>query len=353
MPHYEVTLVARAPASTGDPDFTEVCGLKWSALAYEDVAGEPGRIDVGAPVRHLPEAAKNRLRDLIALPCELWIHRDGVRMAAGPLTAWTIQGQTITFYAPGLLGYLRYWIWDTDQTYATVDQATIVADLIDTMQSRTYGSFGLDTSTLTATGVTRDLTLRATEPRNLADLIPQMGDRDNGFQLSVDPETRQVLMHTPRKGTDRTQNIFFDRRNIGTPEVFASVAPGQVATDILGVSASTTPGSGLTSTAANTAARITFGRAQLSQSWSDITVQATLDDHTARLADDYQAMRLSLSPQLVPVSGVDVTDFDTGDTVIYSYDAGLGLITSTQRVQTKQVSLQGQRAKEQLAVRFV
>jgi hypothetical protein len=350
--HYEVTLVARTPASSGTPTLEEVCGLKWSALAYEDEAGAPGRIDVGAPVRHLATAAKTRLRDLIAAPCELWIHRDGTRVAAGPLTSWTIQNQTITLYAPGLLGYLRYWLWDADQTFTAQDQATIVATLINTMQARTYGSFGLDTAGLTPTGVTRDLTLRAAEPRNLGDVIPQMGERDNGFELSIDPTSRRITMHTPRQGNDLSELIFFDRRNVGSAQVFASVAPGQIATDVVGTSSSTAAGTALTSAAANTAERATFGRAQLAQSWSDIRVQATLDDHTRRLADDYAAMRLSVSPQLIPVAGADVTDFDVGDQVTYSFDAGLGEITSVERVRTKQVSVSGGRAKEQLAVRF-
>jgi hypothetical protein len=179
-----------------------------------------------------------------------------------------------------------------------------------------------------------------------------MGERDNGFELSIDPTSRRITMHTPRQGNDLSELIFFDRRNVGSAQVFASVAPGQIATDVVGTSSSTAAGTALTSAAANTAERATFGRAQLAQSWSDIRVQATLDDHTRRLADDYAAMRLSVSPQLIPVAGADVTDFDVGDQVTYSFDAGLGEITSVERVRTKQVSVSGGRAKEQLAVRF-
>lgn len=158
-------------------------------------------------------------------------------------------------------------------------------------------------------------------------------------------------MHTPRRGIDRTGEIFLDRRNIGTPAVFASVAPGQIATDVLG-SSSSADGAALTATAENTTARTTFGRAQVARSWQDVKVQATLDDHVARVADDLSTMRLSVEPRLIPVEGADVTDFDAGDLVTYDYDAGLGTITATQRVRQKQVSV-SRTGREELAVRFV
>jgi hypothetical protein len=352
MASHEVTLVARTPNLATAPTFTEICGIKWSALSYENEAGAPGRIDVGAPVWHLPADAKARLRDLIAAPCELWINRDATRVAAGPITSWTIQGGTITLYAPGLLGYLNYWAWDEDTTYTGIDQALIAAALINNRQALSYGSFGLDACGITATGVVRDLKLLAREGRNVLTVLQQMGARENGFELSVDPSSRAVTVHTPRRGVDRSGDIFLDRRNIASPEFFASVAPEQIASDVLGTSSSA-DGGALTSAAATSSVRTTFGRAQVARTWPDIKLQATLDDHTTRVAEDLSTMRVSVSPKLVPVIGVDVTDFDAGDQITYSYDAGLGTITSVKRIRTKQVRISGQKAKEELAVRFV
>lgn len=352
MARYEAVLVARIPNEIGDPTLTEVCGLKWSGLSYEDDAGGIGRIDIGVPMRDLPADAKTRLRDMIAYPSELWIHRDGIRVAAGPLTSWNIQGRTITLYAPSLLGYLNYWVWTDDTVYEADDQATIVAAIIDTKQNLTYGSFGLSTAGLTATGVTRDLTLQAREQRNVLKVVQEMGARENGYDLAVDPATRAVMLYTPRRGVDRSGDIFLDRRNIASPEAFASVAPGQVATDVYGASSSA-DGAALTSHAENPTVRTTFGRADVGGSWHDIKIQSTLDDHTARMASDLSTMRVSVSPRLVPVEGAGVADFDAGDLVTYSYDAGLGTLVSVQRVRTKQVSVSGARAKEQIAVRFI
>lgn len=349
---YEATLVARIPATTGPPDLTEVTGLKWSGVSYENEAGAPGRIDIGVPVGQLPEAAKLRLRDLIANPCELWIHRDDTRVAAGPLTSYTIQGRTITLYAPGLLGYLNYWALTDDATFDQVDQSTIVQTLIDAKQARTYGSFGLETSALSGTGVQRDLTVKGREGKGLLAVLQAMGSRENGFELSVDPTSRQIRLHSPRQGTDLSGGVYLDMRNVASPEVFASVAPGQVASDAFGTSSSV-EGAALTSSIETASVQESFGRADIVRGWTDISQQATLDDHTRRLADDFSTMRLSVSPKLVPVEGADVDDFDAGDLVTYDYDSGLGPTTSVQRVRTKQVSISGGKAKEQLAVRFV
>lgn len=351
MASYEVVLVSRTPASSGDPAFVEVCAIKYTGLSYEDEAGAPGRLDVGVQLSTLPEAAKARLRDLIAYPCEVWIHRDAERVFAGPLTSWAIQGRAITLYGPGLLGYLPYWIIDEDQTFDGDDQATIVADLIDLFQARSYGSFGLDTGGLSPTGVTRDLTLLGREGRGCLAVVQGMGERENGFELSIDHASRAVTMWTPRRGIDRSDEIYLDRRNIGSPEVFASVAPGQIATDILGTSSSS-DGAALTSSSSNTTARTTFGRAQVARSWQDVSAQTTLNDHTSRVADDLSAMRLSVSPRLVPVEGAGPTDFDAGDLVTYDYDAGLGQITTTQRVRTKRVAV-SDKGREELSVRFI
>jgi hypothetical protein len=348
---YEVTLVSRVPASSGEPTLTEVCGLKYTGISYEDEAGAPGRFDVGASIDDLADDAKTRLIDLVAYPCEVWIHREAVRVFTGPLTAWTIQGRAITLHGPGLLGYLNYWNVDEDQTFAGEDQATIVATLIDLFQARTYGSFGLDTGGLTATGVTRDLTLLGREGRGLLPVVQSMGERENGFELSIDPASRAVTLHTPRRGIDRSTVVYLDRRNIGSPRLFASVAPGQFATDVAGASSSA-DGGALTSSAENATARTTFGRAQVAKVWSDVKVQTTLDDHTRRVADDLATMRISVDPQLVPVEGADVTDFDAGDVVTYDFDSGLGTMTSTQRIRAKRVTV-GRTGREELSVRFV
>ncbi len=133
--------------------------------------------------------------------------------------------------------------------------------------------------------------------------------------------------------------------------MFASVAPGQIATDVLGTSSSA-GGGALVASAENATARTTFGRAQVAKAWPDVSVQVTLDDHASRVAEDLSTMRLSVSPRLVPVDGADATDFDAGDQVTYDYDAGLGQITVAQRVRTKRVAV-SEKGREELSVRFV
>src|SRR4051812_29180562 len=108
MPNYEVVLVARTPASSGQPTLVDVAPVRTTSLAWSEELEGPGRIDVSVSVDALADDAKARLVAMDQYPCELHVWRDGTRVAVGPVTSWTLQNRTLTIYAPGLPYYLDY-----------------------------------------------------------------------------------------------------------------------------------------------------------------------------------------------------------------------------------------------------
>lgn len=276
---------------------------------------------------------KQNLIDMSSTPCELWCYRDADLIHAGPLTDFRIQGRSIQLTSRGLLAYIGYMIRDTAYTASGLDQATIVKALIDTYQAQTFGNYGLVTTTLTATGVTRDLNLLASDLKHIDQVIAEMGNRANGFDLFADPLTREVSMFSPRQGTDKSATVIIDGRSIGNPSYSQSVGPGQIASDVVVTSSSATGGN-LTSSAPDVVLRASFGRAMLSSAFSDVSQQATLNDHATRLIDDYSSALHQVSPGLLAVPGFAYTDIEPGDQLQYSYDAGLGVQTFVLRIKT-------------------
>lgn len=319
-------------AASGPPSFNEVCGLTWTALTLLEELGAPGLCTLDAPLNEIEPVGKARLRDLTVGPCELWVRRTTYTTAgvastsivfAGPVTGCRLANRVLTIVAPGLLAYLQYWLRDSDYTASSVDQATIVQTLVDNWQAQAFGHRGIGTTTLTPTGVNRDLTLSGRDGKYIMPVITEMGGRNNGFDLTVDANTRALTMWSPRKGNDLRAQVFLDSRSIGVPELAWSVAPGSIGSEVF-ASSSSTAAATLTSIKSNTALRATFGRSYVSRSYQDISVQATLDDYAQRVADDMATQVFTVSPTVLPVLGFATGDFSTGDLITYDYDAGLG-----------------------------
>ena len=336
---YEASLVSVTYNASGPPVLAEVCGLIPTALTFRDELGLPGMCEITTEVDKIEKVGKDRLLNLAATPTELWLRRGGASLvAAGSITGYKITGRQITITAPGLLAYLLYWLRDTDYAAVGLDQATIVQQLCDQWQAQAYGNDGIVTGGLTATGVTRDLTLSGRDGKYIMPVIAEMGGRNNGFDLSVDPNSRRLLMWSPRKGTDLSANVILDQRSIGTPDVSVCVAPGMLGSEVF-ASSSSTAGVTLTSIKSNLALRATFGRSYISRQFQDISQQTTLDDHAQRALDDASTQVVTLAPQLLPVPGFSYGDFAVGDVIAYDYDAGLGRQTMTPRVASIEVSM--------------
>jgi hypothetical protein len=351
---FDATIVGVTMQAAGPPTLTELCGWQATSLTLIEELDGPGMCTTSTLVDTIEPSAKARLIDLAAAPCELWVRKtvgDTAVVHSGPITGWQIVGKTITLTSPGLLTHLGYAIRDTDYTANSIDQATIVRTLIDDWQALPYANRGLYTTTgLTPTGVTRDLTLSARDGTPILPTILTMGGRTNGFDLTADPATRQVTIWSPRRGNNLTANTILDARSIGSPQINVTVAPGTIGSEVFASSSSTT-GVTLTTTRSDTDRRQLFGRAYLTTSYQDISLQATLDGHADRTLIDSSTQVATLSPELLPVAGFAHGDIHPGDLITYDYDAGLGQMTFTARLSTVELSLDS--GREMLRVGIV
>lgn len=351
MANYEATFIARIPAQTGPPQLVEVGPIKYTSISWMDELTRDGRVDIGVKIDSLDDAIKARLRELDRTPNELWLHRNGRRVAAGPITSYNVQNRrALTMVAPSLTGYLPYMVRDTDYTATSVDQATIVKQLVDAHQAADYGNFGIDTL-IPETGVPRDLQLQAGEGKRLDTVIREMGGRENGFDYAIDPTTRRLALYNPRRGADLSDSVFIDRRNVIDAQVSLSVAAGDFATRITAAS-SAIDGTALTAVAANTDAEARFGRVMAPESFSNISEQTTLDDHAARLADTMSTPAFLSAPTLAPIEELEVGSIAPGDLVTYAYDVGLGAQELVRRISSITVKV-GHDGKERLALVFL
>lgn len=353
MPEYGVSIWQRVPASSTSPTFTELDPIAgWTALGWGRELNAADAFHVAADVATIPDTVASRLIALDATPLEMEITRDGDVVARGPIVDWEIQAGTITLNGRGLLYYLDYMVVESAVAYLDTDQATIVKGLIDTYQALAYGNYGLVTTGLTAVGVLRSMSIATGEFPTVGKKVAAWLDNLNGMDLWVDPTTREVLCAYPTRGVDRTGTVIMDARVIRDNHVYVSVAAGTLASE--GFSSAGGPrggGTALVGAYHDTTLRATFGRAGYAEAAStSIIEQATVDGHAEANQKRRATPALSLAPgQFVGVSGVDVGDFDEGDLVTFSYDAGLGLIETTERIHAYRVNVDD---REMLEVTF-
>lgn len=319
-PTYEALLVARIPSSLGPPTFLIVDDLPWSTISWSRELSTPQGADLPCDMSAITEAALARLRDPVRYPSEVWLLRDGQRVFAGRLLGASRSGEKLAVKAVGLLGYLRGWRVFADLVFDQVDQFAIVAALVEHWQSRPFGHFGIDTSGIGASGVLRDATYLRTESNPILARVQELGKRINGFDISVDPESRRLQLWHPLRGVDRSSGpgaIIFDRHNIDSSSLAISAGDDDVATVGFGTGTSTEGGGALWAERTNAELLAQFGAWAGSGTWDSVSQQSTLDDHVQALLDARSG------PLVVPGSDVRVTDdadlrsYDVGDTIGY------------------------------------
>ena len=346
MATWEATIVAVTPNSSSAPTFSELCPIPWTSLTVLDELAGAGQATIGCEVDKLDPIGKARLRDLTATPCELWIRRNTsptayTQVFAGPITGCQLQNRTLTITAPGLLSYPRWWLRDTDYSGDGLDIATIVKNLIDQWQAQAFGNMGLDTSVITATGVTvSSFPVAALDGKYIDQLITELGQRTAGFDLTVDPATRRVILNSPRKGINRTSTVILDQRSITNANLAWSIAPGQIGSEVFATGSSST-GPTLQSIRSNTTLRSQFGRSYVTRQFTNIADQTALDDAAQRAVTDMGTQPVTIATDVLPVAGFGYGDFATGDLILFDYDAGLGRQTFTMRVASIETTVTG------------
>jgi len=336
---YELVLVARVMQPSGPPTFIDVDAILWEGLNHTEELSKVPSLQVSAPIPSLSEEVIQRLRDMRRLPSELWLYRDGTKVFAGQLMTWNTQNQTITMQASGALGYLRYWTIDSDQVFSAKDQFTIVKTLIDNWQNSSYGNFGINTANVGLSGITRDATYLQAENHNIAQRVEEMGQRENGFDLEVDPETRELKLWYPIQGVNRAtgeESIVFDAFSITSNDVAASVAPGDVASDAMG--ATTGTADPIWATIADLEIRAQFGRVSVTGSFDGVVEAGTLNDHLQGLLNARKEALLVPGPNLRVVNDLPLSAYRVGDTVAYRLHERLA-VEGSFRIRKRSVSV--------------
>lgn len=348
MATYTAVAVRRTPAQSVGPTLTELGPLN-AVFSYTDSLYEASEGVFVMDVDALGNDIKQALRDLSAEPLEVWLYRDSSIVFAGPVVGGDIKDGALTLNCRGLELYTAYMLVTADTTYTAQDQHTIAKDLIDTWQALDYGDYGIETVTVGASGVTRDVFIPgATEPRMVYELLYELGGVDNGFDWHVDPDTRELTLGT--RGSDLSASVFLER-GVRSPDIGFAIGPGLLASEIEATGTNAGLPDPLTTTVSNATLRASFGRAGFAVT-ADGADTAGLLAAAAQKALDERSIGLFVpGPGLVPVAGAGVADFGVGDTITYTFDAGLGQQTGSYRISKRTVGV-GSEGQETITVEF-
>lgn len=320
---YDLVVLARIPQSSTSPAYIEIDPIEWKTLTYVNELSSPQSLTATAQLSSITEGVLQRLRDLASLATELRLYRNGQVVFQGPLLGWQTSGETLTLNAGGLLSYLKLMVVQSDLVYTNVDQATIVKGLVDQWQSATYGDFGIDTSAIAPVGVTRTVTYKQTELKNVFTTVTDLGKLDQGFDIEVDPASRKLTLWSPSKGVDRSTGedaIVFDDRNVTSSDITCSVAIGDLASDAFGTGTASGTDTPFYATAVNTELRSKYGKSAVTATFSNVSTQADCQGLTNALLNARGQAFVVPGPKVRVTPDASLSSYGVGDTV--SYDLG-------------------------------
>ena len=347
MATYNVVAVQRTQQSSGAPTLNELGPLE-CLIEYSDLLNEAPEGKFTLNVDTLQDDIKASFRDLTAQPLEVWVYRDSGLVFKGPVVGGELKDKVLTVSARGAEFYAAYMMVDTAKSFVAVDQYTIATDLIDDWQVQTYGNYGIDTSAIGTSGTTRTFTIPGdVEPRVVYEVLREISGGDNGFDWWVDP-TDDELKLAGTRGSDKSSTVFLEL-GVVAPGIRFTVAPGVIASEVRGTS---TGGTIRTSSKSNTALRAAWGRAGTAISVDGDPDAASLGDATQAHLDSRGTPFFVPGPAMIPVAGASVEDYNVGDTVTYTYDAGLGQQTGPYRIRKRRVTVT-EAGQEHMAVDFV
>lgn len=247
----------------------------------------------------------------------LYVDRDGVLLWGGIVwTRRTDQTNKLQLGAQEFESYFARRLITADAVFSQVDQLVIARSLITTAQNKPGGNIGVQVGTETS-GVLRDRTYNGYELKPVLEALHQLSQVSNGFDYAID------VFYDPVSGApSKLLRLGYPRRGVvANLSGWLWEYPGNVqgytwpedatsqATTMYATGAGTPPGQ-LQSTAVGTAAG--YPLLESKQSYTDVSVQATLDGHAAA---DLAAMS---APVVVPTITVRADQ----DPTIGSYQVG-------------------------------
>lgn len=351
---YDLVVMARVPQPTSAPSLLEVDPIEWSTLTWTNALSTAQELSVTCLIAGLTDPVITRLRDLATQPTELWLYRNGQIVFAGPIQTGSVAGETLTLNAKGLMTYLSNMFVTADLVFKAADQFQVVKGLVDHWQALDYGNYGIDTSHITNSGVTMDVNYLKTELHNIGQRIFDLGKTATGFDIEIDPITRQLQLWYPIKGVNRSvgeDSVVFDARNISSSNIMFSVTPTDVASEAFGTGTATSSDGTTYSTASNPDLRAKYGRSGVSGTFSGVPDQSTLDVFVQALVQARATALMVPGPEARDTPDADIGSYGVGDTILYQPNELL-TISSAYRIrkQTVKVASTGQ---ETLTLEFV
>lgn len=341
-----ISLADRAHAESTPPTLTEIDGIVApSGITLTETLNMAEGLRFNMTPSKQSLDIRSRFFDLTAQGTEVWAADPdtGVRMFAGELIGYNprLQGDEIVWEvrASGLLSYLKRWRIEppTSILFGGVDQAIVAKGLIDYYQDLDYGDYGIDTSAVVNTGVTRERFYDWAENHLIDQRLAELAAVQNGFDYHIDPTTREFHVDYPMRGQDLTSSVIIDGRSIADPSAQISIGPEDVAAVAYALGDDglvSAPGA-----AENVPLMQAIGRSTFISSFSGVTVQATLDDHAERLVTERATQLHDPAKVLFPI-GLDWEDFEVGSLVQFAYDYGAGLMLEDRRILTREMRVE-------------
>lgn len=353
---YDLVVVARIPNPSGPPMLVEIDPIPFETLSYTNTLSRAQDLSATCLGTSLPESILQLLRAApVETLLELHLTRGGRLVFAGPLYDYSqSDGEKITFHARGLLSYLRRMRFRADTTFTQVDQFAMVKAMIDQWQVVEWGHFGLDTSAVGESGMLRDGTYLRNDLNDVGQRVEELGARINGFDIEVDPATRRVQLWHPFKGVDRSAGedaVVFDAQSLESSDIAYSVAPEDLASEAFGTSSGAGADETLFSARVNTELLSKIGRSSVSGTFSEVSVQATLDDHTQAMLDARSGPLIVPGPKARITADTDLETYAVGDTVYFEAPGPLG-VAGAFRLRTQTVSV-GESGEETISIEFM
>lgn len=337
---YEMVCVSRQPQPQAPPVFTEIDPIDWSGLSYTEQLSRPSYLSAGVSVSSLTPDIVNVLKDQAHKASEIWVYRNGKKVFAGPWLGWQIQGNTLTITAKDVLAYLDWFVIASDLVFAQKDQFLIGKTMVDQWQALDYGNFGIDTSSIGASGVLRDATYLKNELNIVLPKLTDLGKRQNGFDFWVDPTTRRLNFIYPNRGVDRSTGpdaVVFDARNVTNSNIIGSAGPNDIASEGIVTGTSSGPTNGTVySLKSNLSLRAQFGRSAITANQAGVSDQGTADAYAQALIDSHGVAYHLPGPSVRVTPDADLSSYDVGDIVQYQLHQLLDL-SGPYRLNTRQV----------------
>lgn len=281
-----------------------------TAASWSKGLNGAGDGQITTPTGTLLDALSGTLQQRLGRTAMTVVAPDGSVAWAGVLWAADVDLDGATTMSGGRwLSLLARRVVRADLTYAAVDQATILAALVDHAQDTSGGradrDLGIDTSGLAATTVLRGRTYPEEEAKPIAEAITQLADVVNGFSFDLVPVlgAGRTLSHVlemdyPNSGVATTVTMVH-RSNVLVSKVGFD-ATG-MCTDVVAMSRG---GDGLTERRSSPIAG--WPAMEVVQALSDVTVAATLQQAGDRRLD------LGAYPRAMPALQVLALDAPVG-----------------------------------------